>query len=313
MSESENKSIFSNSMDKIRRILLNNRNINRNNNNLIKYLFIFILFIACFITIIRADDDIRYKDNSKNNTAPVNLTDPSTWGFVGPIRKCPNGTDEDLNRCFKVILSDLRPQLAAGIPAIQLPALDPLILPKLDFKQGNSRGAVVIKAEFMDVKIKGLSNFTKAEFKINRLKRILTFEMLIPRVRIDGIYNLGGNILVFPIGGTGPYWFDVGDVQVHGHLKLKLNNTLADGNKQKKIVAVDDIHLTLDIKTIKIQLLNLFNGNQVLGPVINNVLNENGQELFQEVRPGIIDQISNIVKSIANAVVVNLPFLAEYL
>jgi len=34
--------------------------------------------------------------------------------------------------------------------------------------------------------------------------------MVIPRIRIDGTYNLGGNILVFPIGGTGPYWFDIG-------------------------------------------------------------------------------------------------------
>jgi len=84
------------------------------------------------------------------------------YEFVGPIRKCPNGSDEELNKCFALILEDLKPKLANGIPEIELPPLDPLLLEKLDFKSG--RGAVVIKAEFMDVKIKGLSNFTKAAF-----------------------------------------------------------------------------------------------------------------------------------------------------
>ena len=93
---------------------------------------------------------------------PLGTESTTEYEFVGPIRKCPNGTDAVLNECFKLILADLKPQLAAGIPAIQLPALDPLLLEKLDFKSG--KGAVVIKAEFTDVKIKGLSNFTKAEF-----------------------------------------------------------------------------------------------------------------------------------------------------
>lgn len=49
------------------------------------------------------------------------------------------------------------------------------------------------------------------------------------------------------------------------------------------------------------------------GPVINNVINENGLELFQEIKPGVVKQVSGIVKSIANAVLSNLSFLGKYI
>jgi hypothetical protein len=250
------------------------------------------------------------QDKPATTSAPATAESSTEYQYeyVGPIRKCPNGNDAQLNACFKLILADLKPKLAAGIPEIQLPPLDPLLLEKLDFKSG--KGAVVIKAEFTDVKIKGLSNFTKAEFIMDRTKRVMNFEMLIPRVRIDGTYNLGGNILVFPIGGTGPYWFDIAKVQVRGQLELKL---VKKSDSNMMVVTVDKIHLDLEIGDIQIQLLNLFNGNQVLGPVINNVLNENGQELFQEIKPGVVTQISGIVSSIANAVLANLSFLGKYI
>jgi len=48
-----------------------------------------------------------------------------------------------------------------------------------------------------------------------------------------------------------------------------------------------------------------------LGPVINNVLNENAQELFAEMKPEIVAVVKNIIVSIANGIVKNMPFLAE--
>ena len=105
-------------------------------------------------------------------------------------------------------MTELRPRLPEGIPEIGLQPLDPFHLEKLDFKTG--RGNVVIKAHFTNITMKYLTSFTKAIFRINTKQRVLNFEFEAPRVRIDGIYNLGGNILFIPVGGSGPYWFDVG-------------------------------------------------------------------------------------------------------
>jgi hypothetical protein len=103
----------------------------------------------------------------------------------------------------------LKPRLAKGIPEIGLQPLDPLQLEKLRFQQG--RGALIIKAIFTNVTIRHLSEFQNSEFKLNSKERRVYFNLDIPRLRIDGTYTLDGNVFIFPLGGTGPYWFQLGN------------------------------------------------------------------------------------------------------
>ena len=55
---------------------------------------------------------------------------------------------------------------------------------------------------------------------------------------------------------------NAGNVDVSGQLELKLVKT-----NISSAVAVNKIHLDLKIGDIRIELLNLFNGNQVLGKI----------------------------------------------
>jgi len=227
--------------------------------------------------------------------------------YIGPILKCKRGSDELINKCLRRILEDLRPRLAKGIPEIGLEPLDPFYLDQIKFKQGH--GSIVIEALLTNTTVLHLAEFSRAEFKVQSKNRILTFDLEAPRVRVDGKYNLGGKILLFPIGGTGPYWFDIGNVKVRGYAKLVPGKS----ENGTKILQIADIKLDLQIKDLKVKLLNLFSGNPVLGPVINNVLNENVQDLFLEVKPNIVKIIEGIVQSIANRIIGNMPFLHDYL
>jgi len=128
--------------------------------------------------------------------------------FQGPVRICKKGPDEQVNGCFRRILADLKPRLAAGIPEIGLQPLDPFHIGKLHFSQG--QGALVIKATFTNITVRHLSEFRNAEFKINSKEKRLYFNLDIPRLRLDGTYNLAGNVFIFPLGGIGPYWFEIG-------------------------------------------------------------------------------------------------------
>jgi hypothetical protein len=129
--------------------------------------------------------------------------------YIGPILVCKDKSQDGLNLCLARNVENLRPRLAAGIPEIDLPPMDPFHLDTLDFKQGS--GQVVIKAQFKKITIRHLANFSKAVFKINPKTRVLTFDLATPRCRIDGTYSLSGKILLFAIGGAGPFWFDVGE------------------------------------------------------------------------------------------------------
>ena len=71
--------------------------------------------------------------------------------------------------------------------------------------------------------------------------------------------------------------------------------------------------IRMDIKHIQIHLNNLFNGNQILGPVINNFLNENVQEIFQEIKPGLEAQVADIGAYVINGLLGGVAPLAKYL
>jgi len=227
--------------------------------------------------------------------------------YIGPILICRNRTDDGLNKCLERILKDLTPRLAGGIPEIGLQPLDPFHLDKLDFKTG--RGSASIKAHFSNMTIRHLASFKKAIFKISTKERLLRFDLAIPKARIDGTYDLGGNILFFPIAGTGPYFFDIDGLEVKGVCNVEI----VESQNGSKILQVDKLKLDVSIHDVKIELMNLFNGNRLLGPAINAALNENSQELFQEIKPDITGVITGIVTSIANAIISHMPFLVEFI
>lgn len=225
--------------------------------------------------------------------------------YVGPIRKCKSGSDKIINECIHKIIMELKPRMGAGIPEIGLKPLDPFYLDKLKFHQGQP--PIIIKALLTNTTIHHLTNFRNEEFKLNSKEKSMYFNLEIPRIRLEGTYRLDGNILLFQVGGTGPYEFDVENAKARGTLAIK-HVKKEDGTV---IMQVDTMKMDLVLGGIKMNLMNLFNGNQILGPVINNVLNENSQQLFKEVKPEIVKIVMNLAKEIVNPIIASMPFLAE--
>lgn len=57
-----------------------------------------------------------------------------------------------------------------------------------------------------------------------------------------------------------------------------------------------------------IQLDNLFNGNKVLGDTMNSFMNENWKEIFDELKPGILEALGSVIVNIANNVFDRVPY-----
>jgi hypothetical protein len=87
--------------------------------------------------------------------------DEEKWEFDGPIRKCSHVNNNALNKCLKLILSDLKPRIANGVPEINLPPMDPLHLKNVAFRHGS--GAIKINAVFSNVEAMGLSRYNKSD------------------------------------------------------------------------------------------------------------------------------------------------------
>lgn len=66
-------------------------------------------------------------------------------------------------------------------------------------------------------------NLTPSDFRsLDLEKKILKFDLDIPRLRIDAVYNLKGNILLLPLLGSGNVAMTMKDVKSSVYTKISI-------------------------------------------------------------------------------------------
>lgn len=64
--------------------------------------------------------------------------------------------------------------------------------------------------------------FVLFNFSLDLEKKLLSFDLLIPKLRIDATYNLKGNILLLPIVGSGNVAMSMKDVKSSVYTKISI-------------------------------------------------------------------------------------------
>lgn len=59
-------------------------------------------------------------------------------------------------------------------------------------------------------------------FSLDLEKKLLSFDLIIPRLRIDATYNLKGNILLLPLVGSGNVAMTMKDVKSSVYTKISV-------------------------------------------------------------------------------------------
>lgn len=222
--------------------------------------------------------------------------------FATQLRKCRVNDKVALNSCLAQTLEDLRPRLLTGIPELGLPALEPMQVENLVFRQGN--GAVTIESTFTDVTITGLSRFNATLINADPISRVLRVGLLIPQLKINGKYNLNGQVFILAINGNGPFRANLNGVNVNTLGRVDVERNPRTGAEQLRISGTN---IDFTINSINIRLENLFNGDPILGETVNHFLNENSQEILRDIKPEISRQLSNLVQRVMNDALSQLP------
>lgn len=89
----------------------------------------------------------------------------------------------------------------AGIPEIGVQPFDPLRIESIQVSRGS--GGLTLSGGFKKLSIKGPSNTTVRRASLDFEKHALSFDLEIPKLRIDATYNLKGNVLLLPLVGDG--------------------------------------------------------------------------------------------------------------
>lgn len=75
---------------------------------------------------------------------------------------------------------------------------------------------------------------------------------------------------------------------------------------------IEDFDYKIAAEDGSFQFDNLFNGNEKLGKEMNNLLNENWKQVFNDAKPGYEVLFGTVFKSYFNLVLSKVPYLEAF-
>ncbi|KAF5293056.1 hypothetical protein FQR65_LT11048 [Abscondita terminalis] len=221
------------------------------------------------------------------------------------IKICPHD-HKNLSACIVDSIDQLRLRLEHGIPELEIPGLEPFELAPIAIE--SIGGGTRLATNITNLKVHGAS-----AFKILKLTPTLTkkgqnfrYEVIIPRLRVHGDYELDSKILFLDLKGKGPFNANISNY--HFECIMKGSKVVRDN---KNHLEFEQMKCNLVIGDVQILLEKLFEGNPSLSKATNDVINDNAHVLFDEIKPGVMNALTKRFTDIANKI--TLTFLYEEL
>ncbi|KAF7387187.1 hypothetical protein HZH68_012864 [Vespula germanica] len=208
--------------------------------------------------------------------------------------------DPKFEVCVTKTLNHLKPYLVKGIPELDLPPIEPLTIPELGMENG--QGAVRVSALFSNITVLGAGNYnmTKVRVDLNTLR--IDLHLTIPKVELQGRYEVAGNVLLFPIKSHGDFWALFGDVAAIARAQGAIE--IRDGIRY---MGLTRLLIDFSLGRARFRIIDELNGDNVIGQAMNQFLNQNAKEIIEEMRPAASSSIAKHFLSFLNTAFRKIP------
>ncbi|KAG5881282.1 hypothetical protein JTB14_028661 [Gonioctena quinquepunctata] len=203
--------------------------------------------------------------------------------------------------CSTNAVQSLFNKIPEGVPEIGLQVLDPLKVSQLNILQGGG-GPVTVNASLTNVTVLGFSNTTILHNSVDPETYDFYTKLVLPRLRIDGNYELLGRILVIPLRGKGTCWFDAKNLEIN----VK-SDVIMEKHDGFRFFNVTKVHVKFSIEGLKLYMGNLFDGIKALEDSTNAYLNANWKPVAESLNPILTKTIEDIMLDILRTVFDNIP------
>ena len=200
---------------------------------------------------------------------------------------------DSFDHFLTAILNNLKDHVKEGIPALGVPALDPLSIGSFGFSE-KDEAYVDVEASFEDVVLTGLStiNFTNLSFDDKEFK--VSAAATVTNLKGTGDYKLDGTaVKIVPLKGDGDVTVEIDNI----NMTISLAVTTFDLSDLTVKVTVSGI--SFEVGTITVNLANLEGGGE-LGKVLNQILNLLGKKIFDATEPYISDALKSALQNLIN-------------
>ncbi|KAH0815653.1 hypothetical protein GEV33_007138 [Tenebrio molitor] len=184
-------------------------------------------------------------------------------------------------------------QLTRAYDEVKIINVHPFELPELTI--GAGKGPVAVDQKFKNCKLDGFHLMKLDNFEFDLEEKRVSIVGTFPEVTMKCHYDLDGKVLLVPIQGTGPSTIVLKNVKTKGVFPYEEFK-----KKDKTFVKVISSSLTLDPELVSFNFENLFNGDKKLGDNVNQVLNDNWREIFDDVIQDYIEVFNKILIAVFN-------------
>ena len=126
-----------------------------------------------------------------------NLIKLSTASYIQVCQR----DDPKLGACIRKSILNLRPKLSTGIPELEIPSLDPLIIPEVKVSQ--NAGAITLESTYQNITITGPTKFRLRTVRVDPKSDKFRMKIWFPDLQMKAHYDIKGKLLMMPLLGKG--------------------------------------------------------------------------------------------------------------
>lgn len=112
--------------------------------------------------------------------------------------------DPEIDRCFIEAIESLRPHLQGGIPQMDVPPIDPFVVPTMTLQSGNGT-SFELDLEVTDGIAYGAKDFTVEDAHVNVDEATFNMKLKFKSMNVTGHYKVKGRVMVFHLNTTGRF------------------------------------------------------------------------------------------------------------
>lgn len=125
------------------------------------------------------------------------------FSFLAPFnhtKTCDQSNPRSMCICIKKSILKLRSNLDNGMPLLNIPSLDPLLVSEINI---SLESGLNVEAIFRNVTIRGFSKFRLRSVRCDALSDKFQMKIWIPELIINADYDIKGKVMMLPIKGNG--------------------------------------------------------------------------------------------------------------
>ncbi|XP_017874152.1 PREDICTED: circadian clock-controlled protein-like [Drosophila arizonae] len=198
------------------------------------------------------------------------------------IKKCHFGDSQ----CLINTINDLIRRYPNGIPGIGLAPLNVTQLDDISIVNRPNGASVWLSFYLQNLTNKGFNNATITQvigFNKDPSSSSMIIKAHIPRLIHKGTYNMLSRILLFRANATGSFCSEFLNFRLEMLIK-----TIQEYRNNKRYLRIYELKPKVDLQRWIISLDSLYTENTDMTIVMNNVINENWLEFWQELEPSML-------------------------